>query len=329
MNHRIYWIDNAKAIGIFLVVVGHLSLNDSVEKVVYAFHMPLFFFLAGITFSNKVCFKEFLHKRFQSVIVPYLFFAFATYGLSLIIRNFQNSDPEKAINSITQVYYILYGSVADQRIRFNAPLWFLPCFFVSQVVYYFLSNLKEYGRYFVVFLLGLAGIYLVNLSIPWGANTALTGIVFTCLGHSTKEIFNDGHIFSTKIAIFICLFLVLLSASHFNELVNLSINYIGNPFLFYSASLSGIVALIYLSQFIKRNYFLSFIGANSLIILSIHNITNKIVKNIFFKVSDFDLSETQHDVIVPLLFGLISIIFCLPVIVFLNKYAAFLLGRKS
>jgi fucose 4-O-acetylase-like acetyltransferase len=328
MNERINWIDNAKAIGIFLVVVGHSSLNDSVEKVVYAFHMPLFFFLAGITFSNKICLKEFLYKRFRSIIVPYIFFAFATYGLSLIIRKFQNSDPENTINSITQFYYILYGSVVDQRIRFNAPLWFLPCFFISQVVYYFVSLLTDYKIYIVVFLAAVAASYVVNFPIPWGGNTALTGLVFTFFGHSTKKIFNNAHITSTKTAIFICSFFVLLSTSHFNELVNLSINYIGNPFLFYTASVSGIIVLIYLAQFIKRNYFLSLIGANSLIILSIHNITNQIVKKIFLMVFDFDLSETQHDVIAPLLFGSISIIFCLPVIVFFNKYASFLLGRK-
>ena len=49
---RIELLDVAKAITVFLVIVGHTTSNtDTImyRRVLYAFHMPLFFFLAGMS----------------------------------------------------------------------------------------------------------------------------------------------------------------------------------------------------------------------------------------------------------------------------------------
>ena len=45
---RIEYIDLAKAIGIFLVCLGHTVDPDTqLKTIIYAFHMPLFFILSG------------------------------------------------------------------------------------------------------------------------------------------------------------------------------------------------------------------------------------------------------------------------------------------
>lgn len=50
---RIDWIDYAKAIGIFLVVVGHTYAGNALTNWIYSFHMPLFFFLSGTMLRNR------------------------------------------------------------------------------------------------------------------------------------------------------------------------------------------------------------------------------------------------------------------------------------
>jgi hypothetical protein len=63
LNKREIWVDYSKAIGIVLVVYGHvahgiykasLPINKDVylliDSVIYSFHMPLFFFLSGLYF---------------------------------------------------------------------------------------------------------------------------------------------------------------------------------------------------------------------------------------------------------------------------------------
>ncbi|STU64905.1 acyltransferase [Klebsiella pneumoniae subsp. ozaenae] len=61
------WVDYAKGIGIILVVFGHVNrglysagiqLSGSsyllTDSIIYSFHMPLFFFLSGLFFTQSL-----------------------------------------------------------------------------------------------------------------------------------------------------------------------------------------------------------------------------------------------------------------------------------
>ena len=55
-SRRIETIDIAKAITIFCVILGHTTGNldtPMFRRVLYAFHMPLFFLLAGLSIKPK------------------------------------------------------------------------------------------------------------------------------------------------------------------------------------------------------------------------------------------------------------------------------------
>lgn len=52
MKERVILYDNAKGIGIILLVFGHLFTYGSIPfSVIFAFHMPLFFWISGTLFS--------------------------------------------------------------------------------------------------------------------------------------------------------------------------------------------------------------------------------------------------------------------------------------
>ncbi|WP_075580419.1 acyltransferase family protein [Acidaminococcus massiliensis] len=49
---RIQWIDIAKGITIFFVIIGHTAPFDILERnMIFSFHMPLFFILSGYHFK--------------------------------------------------------------------------------------------------------------------------------------------------------------------------------------------------------------------------------------------------------------------------------------
>ena len=54
MGQRINFIDYAKAIGIFLVVLAHTPLKSEITDWIYVFHMPLFF-LPLLQYYFAVC----------------------------------------------------------------------------------------------------------------------------------------------------------------------------------------------------------------------------------------------------------------------------------
>lgn len=84
---RYYEVDILYAIGTFLVVLGH-SHSSNWEKfqgtilvkiidVIYAFHMPLFFFIAGFLFWNsnklfKIGYKKWIKEKTIKLLTPYI-----------------------------------------------------------------------------------------------------------------------------------------------------------------------------------------------------------------------------------------------------------------
>ncbi len=57
-RERIAWVDGLRGIAILLVVLGHV--NPPFKKIIYGFHMALFFIISGFLFKD--CYdKNFPH----------------------------------------------------------------------------------------------------------------------------------------------------------------------------------------------------------------------------------------------------------------------------
>lgn len=56
-KERVVWIDWAKALLIYFVVVGHAGCKDNVQIILYAFHMPAFFVISGYLYRPRQCLK--------------------------------------------------------------------------------------------------------------------------------------------------------------------------------------------------------------------------------------------------------------------------------
>ena len=84
-SKRFYWIDNAKCLLIFLVVLGHFNywvagnghILDRSKFVIYLFHMPAFIFLSGMTSFKNV--QEKRWARTGSFLILFLFMELLHY----------------------------------------------------------------------------------------------------------------------------------------------------------------------------------------------------------------------------------------------------------
>ena len=75
MAERIAWVDFAKGFAIILVVLGHLIHND-LQRLIFVFHMPFFFVMAGYLMNfekwgGEKNYKAFSMKLFKRLLVPY------------------------------------------------------------------------------------------------------------------------------------------------------------------------------------------------------------------------------------------------------------------
>lgn len=103
---RNIWVDYAKAIGIILVVYGHVArgvltqgliINQDiykiVDKIIYSFHMPLFFFLSGLFLIPSLTtrtVKNFLFGKFDTIIYPYIVWSLLQGLIEVALSHYTN-----------------------------------------------------------------------------------------------------------------------------------------------------------------------------------------------------------------------------------------------
>ena len=99
-NTRLSFIDIARAFAIIFIVLGHSVAYSNhctnVFKFVYSFHVYLFFFLSGYTFSTNKKIKEFIKTKFKRIMIPYYFWALAFLIPYALLGKFVGSTLDKA-----------------------------------------------------------------------------------------------------------------------------------------------------------------------------------------------------------------------------------------
>lgn len=299
--NRINIIDYIKAIGMLLVIWGHIIYKEIDHNVIYAFHMPLFFFLSGFVFSisRYPSFGAFVKRKFIGLLVPYAIFSFATWciWLSYVIYTSQNVD--SYIAPLIQTF-IAQGS--GGYLVHNVPLWFIPALFVVNIMYYGIEKIFSIAkctqtlRALKLILISAICITISHImicsseyfdfsSLPWSIDVAFSAIPFFALGnyiarHIHISTFNSFHIKRKTIAVLLgALALIgLVIGSLYNGPVGMSSNTMNNIFIFYPSAICGIYVTfligLYLEQNLKsdriKNSLLWF-GRNSFHAMAIHN----------------------------------------------------------
>lgn len=140
MSKRIVWIDIAKGLLIFLVVLGHCEIHDSIKYLIYSFHMGAFFFLSGLTFNTKKPPKQFLIKKVKSLILPYAMFAFV-----LTMYNFAKHLAFDSVFNLRDAVMSFLLPISGKYESSVYGLWFLPCIFLTELFFY--SSVKLYKNH--------------------------------------------------------------------------------------------------------------------------------------------------------------------------------------
>lgn len=198
-NQKSYWIDALKAFGILLVVIGHSGAPGIIGKMIYGFHMPLFFMISGYLFDDKKWLsKGFCRFTKNRLIYIKLYFIWAAINLALNfpIELLYNgySFKETIDSTLNHIRWILISYGGSKDFPNCTPLWFLPCLFVCSLYLYGIVKLEHQKgiKYsLLVTLLMLIANYLLELNekliLPWHIDVALGASVFMYVGYKIKK----------------------------------------------------------------------------------------------------------------------------------------------
>jgi len=285
--NRIHWIDICRGIGIILVLYGHLFVSDKNNYLIFAFHMPLFFFISGLVFKT-VTNKSLLSLAFKfakQLLIPYYIFAVMTYLFTFVSQAVSQTGGNISLSSIGyQLFGILYGSGSDGMLGYNVVLWFLPCLFITKLTFALITKITTQTKklFLILFGCGLSG-YLISLFFPWlklpfGFEIALTGLVFFGAGFLFQKHKNQLVIFSNQkalLSITALLFTILIATINYHSSgskVDLRSNQLDNFFLFYLGAFGGITGWVAVSKLLVKNAFLEYLGRHSIVIFAWHNV---------------------------------------------------------
>lgn len=330
MNKRIEWIDTAKGIGIICVILGHLQA-PGLFPFIYSFHIPLFFFLSGYLFNDKIGFKELLKRKSKSLLLPYVVLGLPLVALSLLVE-------EKEV-SLKVVSDYLVKFVLQQRMY---VIWFLTCLFVLEILCFFINMfISKKTIQLIIELLLCIGILLFykkgGNSFIWNIDISIMAMPFYTLGMIFKEkqllkVLSKKRIITILIFVF-WIIGTIINGRIFGTVLDMYNNVYGNIIITYSVSVLGIVSICYLCNYFS-NRFIVFIGRNSLIFFAWHvSICFRIIDYVCNKLGFFTetvqsmgLLEKVERVLVYFIFSII--ILTIIVLVF-NQFKKLLLSKKE
>jgi len=165
MSQRDQTIDMAKGLGMLLVVLGHSPIvqqeKGELYRLIFSFHMPLFFFLSGVFFNPSKSLGASMVEKGGALLKPYFVTLLSLAALHALTKS------QDLASTIAGVFY---GS--GDTIEWS-PLWFLPHLFVVCLFSWAMTNLVLRRMQSAVFepvlvlLLFFAGVMLIRHVGPW------------------------------------------------------------------------------------------------------------------------------------------------------------------
>lgn len=315
-SKRINYLDCIRGFALLLVILGHIYIYTNPIKVwIYSFHMPLFFIISGFLWSNKnIDIKITIIKRFKALIIPYILFGLVFF----ILRSNLNSS----INLSLKNY--IFSLLTTSNL---GALWFLPSLFIIEVMFSVLNKLKIHDSVriiitLILFFIGLNGnkyytsIYIIVIY------RSLVGFGFFVLG---KYIFK--YIKNIKVSYIVIFFMLLVNVnlSLKNSCVDLWGLAFNNKVLYVVCSILGSFTTILFFKNISSKFenisLLNYVGINSLIIMSTHQLILDTINRI--------TGINSYGTLEGLFICTIILIIEIPIIYIINRYLPFMIGKLN
>lgn len=296
MIKRNPYIDVAKGIAILLVIVGHCSvIPHEIVKVIYSFHMPLFFIFAGFFYHQKEPMQS-LKQDFRRLIVPYLVFA-VLYAIKFSITDILKDNclliGYRWLVAIwgcggTHSKAMVFGEITDIGI-----IWFLPAMFWCKNIFNIISfNVKNIiVKYFAIVLISIFSTILSTkiINFPFGILTGSSAMMFYFIGTLLKQY--EGMVLRKSIVLLMAVGWIL--QLHYGGFSMDACIYSFYP-LDVLGACGGTVLIYLFSRFLckyqtKTVRILEWIGQMSMVVFCMHYVTQIIDPNTRIETHDWKI----------------------------------------
>lgn len=249
---RIGYIDIAKGIAILSVFLGHMDV-PILNKIVYTFHMPLFFLISGYFISDddeKI--SSFMKRKTKHLMLAYIFTSICVVLIN-IIRSIVLMDSNIVGRGAMLVWAAIYGSgnawETPYHIEPIGTIWFLMALCVALFIVKLCIN-KTWGSACVVILAYIGYKTAQFVWLPFNVQSGMTASLFVYLGYQGKK--NEVLKRVNYGGLFFCLILWIFCIIFGGNLYMVR-NYYGNGFLDIFGSIAASYFILNMSKFIEKH----------------------------------------------------------------------------
>lgn len=308
---RFAFIDLAKSICIFLMVVGHyFPQNHLLLTYIYSFHMPVLFIISGYLYRPHSWYKTVI-----SFFVPILFFSLVNLSVKIILGEIVIGTIQPT-EIFFRIFHYRYG-LGETLFTGDWFLWALiglrflfgdiPCLHILKKYYIPIAIICVVYMTFEKYLVNIDVIfrgYLIGRMIP--------SMVFFCFGLYLREINWQPQVIQRKYMIVLVLLAFILPLQGECSIVA---NEYGLSYVVFSlnAILSSALLLI-LSNKIPSSKFIETISKGTLVVLGTHTPILHVLK--CFLPNWCSIT-----------FPFITMVICYYIIILCERYCPILMGK--
>ena len=151
---RIPYFDVAKGMLICLVIISHIYLETltvakipnstfawmrSWQWIHVSFFMPAFFIITGLCSNFEKEFKPFFISNVRTILIPAIVFDLLFFTIPCL---FMGQDP----------WIIVMTGFVKRALAFGGVYWFLPCLFLSKLIYWTLNKYTNKLIYWIILI---------------------------------------------------------------------------------------------------------------------------------------------------------------------------------
>lgn len=289
------------AIGIFLVVAGHLGY--SVFEIgdlfpYYSFHVFIFLFVAGYFYKpeEEERILLFIVRKAYTLLLPYFIWNLIYGGLTVLLHRMGFSIGE----GLSLKTLFLSPFLDGHQFLYHFPAWFVPALFLVEVIQVCLRRILTFLRlnheWFILagcLIVGMATVWLAKGGHVWGyykfPGRLLLMMPGFCLGRIYKEKLEAWDTLSDGWYLFIVMAVQVLVSIFCNGLAYSVVwcsGFANGPWIPYVTVVTGLAFWLRVSRILSRWGWaasrLCVVGRNTYSIMMHHILGFMVVKSFFY-----------------------------------------------
>lgn len=292
-------VDLLRALGIIIMVLGHVGVGVGFDKFIHAFHMPMWFIISGYFYKENTDIKCYVKKKMYALFVPYIVFGIA---FELLLTS-TISDGK------------WYQALLFPNIYANGVQWFLPALMFADIIAYFVLHAFSSKIGIVLCLcIGLFGTFHL-CTMPLAIDSALVGVGFFAIGIIVRK--HEQYILSIRGIKLWLLMMTSFLLIFANGYVNMRTNQYSLIGLFWINATAATITLWNICKIVvdcKYNYHISSVFFN----IGSESIIYPLTNHVIIRYMNLIVGSGLHGVFM-IIWKMFLFIFVMVVCYYLNK----------